>query len=312
MKASEKRPVAAIDCGTNSTRLLIAHCPGKDLVRKTRITRLGQGVDRYRSLAPDAIQRTLDALYDYRDEIKNRGVTRGRLVATSAVRDATNGPEFLAAATSAIGFDAELLSGDEESRLAFAGATAGIATIEGDSVVIDIGGGSTELIVQRGADLSAVSLDIGSVRLTERCLTSDPPAENEIEAAMATIHCNLDRALKLVPDLNTIGSGSLLLGLAGTVETLAALTLELDGRKLSQTHHTVLQFEAVARWCSILLTEPATARLRRPGMARGREDVICAGALILREVMDRLDLRNCLVSEMDILDGLILSIAGST
>lgn len=308
MNGDRDVPVAAIDCGTNATRLLIARRLGKDVIRETRITRLGQGVDRDGLLAVEAMQRTLDALRDYRRKIDKLGVVRGRMVATSAVRDAANGADFLAAAADVVGFAAELLSGEEEGQLAYAGATAALAPIEGDDVVVDIGGGSTELIIRRDGFLSAVSLDMGSVRLTERHLAGDPPTKLEIEAATTTVRRNLDAAVAAAPGLVALAPGRRLVGLAGTVTTLAVLALGIRGYDRVRVHHAVLPFEAITQWCASLLAEPAKARGARPGVPRGREDVIAGGALILREVMDRFELPNCLVSETDVLDGLVLSV----
>jgi exopolyphosphatase/guanosine-5'-triphosphate,3'-diphosphate pyrophosphatase len=239
-----------------------------------------------------------------------QGVVAARLVATSAVRDASNGEEFLAAASSAAGVPAELLGGDAEGRLAHAGATAGLPPAEGDDVVVDIGGGSTELVSGRGDAVAAVSLDLGCVRLTERFLHRDPPTVAELDGAAALVAAELERARREVPALGAPAPGSRLIGLAGTVSTLALLDQELADYDRDRVHHYVLTAVAVAGWLTTLAGEPAAARLRRPGMTPGREDVIVGGALVLRAVMDRFGFDRCLVSESDILDGLVATVRG--
>lgn len=299
-------PVAALDCGTNSTRLLVVDPDGRPLVRLMRITRLGEGVDATRKLSGDAIGRTVDALAAFRAETDRLGVVRARLVATSAVRDAENGDEFLAEARRVSGVEPELLTGDEEGRLAHAGATADLQPADGDTVVVDIGGGSTELVVEHEGEVRAVSMDLGCVRLTERHL-HDPPAAADLAAAHATIAAELDRALGVVPALGALRPGSRLLGLAGTVSTLAALDQGLAEFDRERTHHYRLSRDAVGRWLDALAAEPAAARARRPGMSPGREDVIVGGILVLADVMDRFGFDSCTVSESDILDGLAAS-----
>lgn len=301
------RAVAAIDCGTNSTRLLVVGADGAQAARLMRITRLGQGVDATRRLDAAAVDRTLAVLADFRRVMDELAVGAVRMAATSAVRDATNGREFLDAAASTVGAPAELLTGEEEGRLAFRGATRDLATErDGDVVVVDIGGGSTELIVGRvgGPDVSAVSLDVGCVRLTERFLAHDPPLGSELADAVACVEGELDQACRRVARLGALGSERLLLGLAGTVSTLSMLDQSLAAYEWGRVHHSVLAADSVRRWCDVLAAEPAAARARRPGMVAGREDVIVAGALVLREVMDRLGFDRCVVSESDILDGL--------
>ncbi len=299
--------VAALDCGTNSTRLLVVDPDGRTLERSMRITRLGQGVDATHRLQPAAVDRTLEVLADYRRAMDRHGVVAARLAATSAVRDADNGDEFLARASEVSGVAAELLSGDEEGRLAHAGATADLAPVDGDTVVVDIGGGSTELVVEHDGAVRAVSMDLGCVRLTERYLP-DPPGEGDVAAARAAIDAELDRALAAVPVLGALAPGSRLLGLAGTVSTLATLQQGLAEYDRDRVHHFVLAAADVARWCTVLAGEPASARAARPGMAPGRHDVIVGGALVLDRVMGRLGFDRCVVSEADILDGLAASL----
>jgi exopolyphosphatase/guanosine-5'-triphosphate,3'-diphosphate pyrophosphatase len=299
---------AALDCGTNSTRLLITDSEGRTLTRVMRITRLGAGVDATHRLSQAAIDRTLAVLRDYRTLMDEAGVTRARLVTTSATRDAGNGGEFLQAASDVVGFPAELLSGEVEGRLAYAGATIGLPPVRGDDVVVDIGGGSTELVVQRAGSVHAVSLNLGCVRLSERYLIHDPPTVDEVDAMTEFIDTTLQGATVAQPLLANLESDSRLLGLAGTVSTLAALEQRLPVYDRDRIHHSILTLEAVARWSSDLAAEPAAQRALRPGMVDGRQDVIVGGAFVLRQVMRVLGFDSCLVSETDILDGLALSV----
>jgi exopolyphosphatase/guanosine-5'-triphosphate,3'-diphosphate pyrophosphatase len=306
---SDADAVAAVDCGTNSTRLLVVAPHGEVRAREMRITRLGEGVDATRRLRAEALARTFDALREFRSLMDAAGVARVRLVATSAVRDAANGDAFLEPAASIIGAPAELLSGQEEGRLSFAGATADLPAAEGAVVVVDIGGGSTEIVTTARDDIVAVSLDIGCVRLTERFLRGDPPSAAEVASAVTAIDAELGRAARAIPGL---GAGrARLVGLAGTVSTLAALELGLAGYDRDRIHHAVLRLERVERWCDVLGAESARERGRRPAIPSGREDVLFGGALVLRAVMARFRLDECIVSEADILDGLVLSMRRS-
>ncbi len=298
-------PVAAIDCGTNSTRLLVADWMGRPLERLMRITRLGEGVDASGKLAPEAIERCLSVLRDYRGVMERLGVVRGRLVATSAARDADNGDDFLTAAADVSGFDAELLTGTEEGRLSMAGAVSDLIAADGPFLVLDIGGGSTELVTGTGPDdpaLTAVSLQVGCVRVAERFLASDPPTPDELAAAAAMIGDLLEAAVAEHP---SVLAAHTLVGLAGTVTTLSSLNMGLDEYDRDRVHHSVLTLDEVDAWYRALAGEIKAARLDRAGMVVGREDVIVAGALVLSVVMHRLDLDRCLVSEADILDGLV-------
>jgi len=302
--------VAALDCGTNSTRLLVLDGEGRTLTRRMQVTRLGQGVDATHRLSPQAIAQTVAVLADMRSTMDTLGVTKGRLVATSAVRDAVNGDTFLQAASDATGISAELLSGDEEGRLAYAGATSDLAPGSGDDVVIDIGGGSTELVVAREGSVLAVSLDLGCVRLSERYLAHDPPHADEQTAAEAVVHSELDRAFRALPVLGSPREPRRLIGLAGTVSTLAALDQKLDHYDRDRIHHYTLRSAAVRQWYATLAAEPASARATRVGMDPGRHDVILGGVLVLRVAMERLGVDTCLVSEADILDGIALGLLG--
>jgi exopolyphosphatase / guanosine-5'-triphosphate,3'-diphosphate pyrophosphatase len=296
--------VAALDCGTNSTRLLIS-TPGKPEVRLMRITRLGQGVDATKRLDRDAIERTLAVLRDYRKLMDRHGVVRARLVATSAVRDAANGDDFISAASEVAGVPAELLDGDAEGALAFAGATASLDLPPAEVVIIDIGGGSTELVTWSG-QIQGISLDLGCVRLTERFLLHDPPQRGELAAATAFVQGELDRAAQAVPAL--LRAGLSLVGLAGTVSTLAALAQALPHYDRDRLHHYVLDAATVTAWLDRLAAEPAARRGERVGMTEGRQDVIVGGALVLQQAMARLSFDRCLFSESDILDGLAASL----
>lgn len=298
-------PVAAIDCGTNSTRLLVADGTGRAVTRQMRITRLGEGVDATGELSPAAIDRCLSVLGDYRAVMDRYGVVRGRLVATSAVRDAANGDEFVSAAGEVAGFAAELLSGEEEGRLSMAGAVRELDPATGPFLVLDIGGGSTELVTGAGPDdpdLAAVSLQVGCVRITERFLVSDPPTALELRRAESMVDGLLESTLAGHPDML---DARVLVGLAGTVSTLSALNMGLDEYDRDKVHHSVLTADEVNSWYRTLAAEVSVARLDRAGMVPGREDVIVGGAMILSGVMSWFGLEQCLVSEADILDGMV-------
>jgi exopolyphosphatase / guanosine-5'-triphosphate,3'-diphosphate pyrophosphatase len=308
-------PVAAIDCGTNSTRLLVKDRAGAVLERHMRITRLGEGVDATRTLSAPAMARTVSVLGDYRLLMERHGVGRARLVATSAARDATNAEEFLSAALDATGVRPEILSGREEGELSFAGATAQVPAARvgpGPVLVVDIGGGSTELVAGHLASgmvppttLGTVSLDVGCVRVTERFFHHDPPLATELAEARHTVESQLTAASTMLPPL---APGGLLIGLAGTVSTLASLDRRLEHYERAAIHHVVLSRPTVAHWLGTLAAEDRHARLVRPGMVEGRADVIVGGVLILDAVMATLDRDECLVSEDDILDGLVASL----
>jgi exopolyphosphatase/guanosine-5'-triphosphate,3'-diphosphate pyrophosphatase len=302
--------VAAIDCGTNSTRLLIVDGHGDTLERSMRITRLGAGVDATGVLAPDAVERCLAVLREYRQMMDKFSVGRGRLAATSAARDAANGDEFLRAAGEVTGIEPELLAGTEEGRLSMAGALSDLGLEEGPFLILDIGGGSTELVAGSGADdpeLAVVSLQVGCVRITERFLHDDPPTPEQLSAAAAMVDELLDEA---VTDHPRLGDAHRLVGLAGTVTTLASLHLGLDVYDRDRIHHHVLTAGVVDQWYRTLASEVTAARLDRAGMVPGREDVIVGGALILARVMARFGFEECLVSEADILDGMAASLLG--
>ncbi len=260
--------LAAIDCGTNSTRLLVVGVHGDVKAREMRITRLGEGVDAAHRLRPEALERTFTALREYRSIIDAQGVERARLVATSAVRDAANSETFLEPAGEIVGFPAEILTGGEEGRLSFAGATADLPGANRSVVVLDIGGGSTEIAIQSRDEVLSLSMDIGCVRLTERYLRGDPPGEDEVAAAIGAIGAELDRAQRELPELGGLDRSARLVGLAGTVSTLAALELGLTHYDRDKIHHATLTREAVDRWCSVLGAEPVAVRGASPRHTR--------------------------------------------
>ena len=300
--------LAALDCGTNSTRVLIETAGGEVVAREMRITRLGQGVDATGALADEAIERTLGVLTEYRGLMDGAGVTAGRLAATSAARDASNGPAFLAEASRTTGVTAEILSGEEEGRLSFDGAMAGLEPAEGANLILDIGGGSTELVMVVDGRLRAHSMQVGCVRVTERTLPSDPPTAVELEAATVMANNALDGAEAAIPELAALPPESRLVGLAGTVATLAMVSGGLDDYDRDQVHHQWLDLEEIRRWRDTLAAEPSAARASRPGMVEGRQDVIVGGLIVLVATLERLGLPGCLTSESDILDGLIASL----
>jgi exopolyphosphatase/guanosine-5'-triphosphate,3'-diphosphate pyrophosphatase len=300
--------VAAIDCGTNSTRLLIAGRDGTTLIREMTVTRLGEGVDETHRLAPGAIERTVAVLRRYRDEMDLRGVVGVRITATSAARDAINSADFFDAAEAVLGVRPELLAGADEGALSYAGATNGLASSAGPFLVCDLGGGSTELVAgaSDGRSIAGVwSMDVGCVRITERFLASDPPSADELQAARAHVRAAVDVALTQVPALTSPRS---LVGVAGTVSTLVSLRRGIIVYDRTALHHQRLERDDVAELFSELATSPLARRRAIPGIEPGRADVIVGGALVLLEVMDALGYDHLTYSEDDILDGLVASL----
>ena len=298
-------PVAAVDCGTNSTRLLVWD-GGRTLDRQMRITRLGQGVDASGRLAGAAIDRTVDVLRDYRKTLDRFGVEKARVVATSAARDATNRGEFFAAARDAIGVEPELLTGDEEGRLSFMGATAELDPADGPFLVVDIGGGSTEFVLGTDDPVVVASLEIGCVRISEKYLESDPPAPDELSNAVGIVRDEVEQLLRDEPAMR---DASTLVGLAGTVSTMAAVEMGLHEYDRDRIHHFVLTRAAAEDVFRTLATERLADRIHNPGLERERADVIVGGAVVLVTVMRALDMHTCLVSESDILDGLAMTLS---
>ena len=292
--------VAAVDCGTFSTRLLVCGPGGEPLVRLMKVTALGEGVDRSRSLAAPAMDRALTALRDYRRVMDDLDVRRARMVGTSALRDAGNRDLFCREAAKAIGTELELLSGQEEAALSFSGATRELPPGSGPWLVTDIGGGSTELVVGP-APAGACSLDLGCVRVTERFLHHDPPAPVEVAAATAWLSEQYRRAQADVPGLS---GARTLVGLAGTVAALASYDQGLTTYDRAAVHHYRLARGAVEQAGRDLAGETTAQRRGRPGIEVARAPVIVGGALVLATLMEYFGFQECLVSESDILDGL--------
>jgi exopolyphosphatase/guanosine-5'-triphosphate,3'-diphosphate pyrophosphatase len=300
--------VAAIDCGTNSIRLLVADLPADggplaDVTRRMEIVRLGEGVDRTGVLAAAAIERTRVALAGYVSTIAELGASRTRMVATSASRDARNADDFRAMVQATLGQPAEVVSGDEEARLSFVGAVRGLPPAR--YLVVDIGGGSTEFVVGAAGVERAISVDVGCVRLTERRLHTDPPTAAEVAAATADIEAAVDRALAVVGGT----AAEQVVGLAGSVTTVAAIALDLPGYQPERIHHARISRADVARVTADLLGMTRAQRLAIPAMHPGRADVIGAGALILRIILERAGAGTVIASEHDILDGIAWSLA---
>jgi exopolyphosphatase / guanosine-5'-triphosphate,3'-diphosphate pyrophosphatase len=333
--------VAAVDCGTNTIRLLIADLDPAtggqiDVERELRYVRLGQGVDRTGQLASDAVDRTLAAVDDFAARCRSHGVERIRCGATSAVRDASNAEDFLAAMTERLGTRPQVLEGAEEARLSWLGAMRGLVgfgagdphdepigagvphdetaadpdnSLPAPQLVVDIGGGSTELIIGVGDRVeSATSLDIGSVRITERHLIGDSPTLNQAAAAAADVDAALDSLDRAGPTLSRVAT---VIGVAGSITTIAAQVLLRTGGDPSRVHHARLPIDDVVDTCTALVAASVEERRALPYMPTGRADVIGGGAVILERVLRRLaptlSLDRLLVSEHDILDGLAWS-----
>lgn len=312
--------VAAIDCGTNSIRLLVADVDPAagtltDVVRRMEVVRLGQGVDRTGRIAPEALERTLDATRRYAAECRELGVEAVRFVATSASRDAENRDEFVAGVREALGVEPEVIGGVEEAALSFRGATGVLGSRHaGPYLVVDLGGGSTEVVLGEHTPDAAYSMDVGCVRITERHLRTDPPTDAEVAAAQADVRAALDLAARHVP----FGKAATLVGLAGSVTTVTAHALRLPAYDPSAIDGAVLPVDDVVAACDDLLVRDRASRAALGFMHPGRVDVIGAGALVWREVVDRVraevaaaggELTEVVTSEHDILDGIAWSIA---
>ncbi len=298
--------VAAIDVGTNSTRLLVAEglADGfRSVERRMVITRLGQGVDERRVIAPEALQRTLATIADYAATCGELGVNKLRVTGTSAVRDAHNRDEFFDGVRHLTGTEAELLSGEAEAAATFLGALSDLPD-SGPVLVVDIGGGSTEFIVGETQPERLVSLNIGCVRMLEKHLHSDPPAPDELEALREEVRGEIDA---VVDDLE-VAVGARLVGVAGTVTQLAALKAGIPVYDPDVTHHAVLSHGDVRMLARRLASLTYSQRKRIKGLEPGRADVIVAGAEILLCVMEAFDAPEVLTSEKDILDGLVIQL----
>lgn len=303
------RRVAAVDIGTNSTNLLVRDANGDEVERIVNVTRLGRGVDASRRLAPESIDRTCAVLRDYANVLARHGVdvTRDlRVTTTSAARDASNRAEFFAAVTDAIGRPPDLLSGDDEGRLAHRGALTGLTVGAGWHLLVDIGGGSTELVLgertESGVRMRTVrSLDVGAVRLTERYLLGDPPRPEELTNAIGDAYDLLDDALRDVPDLALVTQ---LVGTAGTIVTAAAVEVGQRTFDPAALHGFRLDRAAVEDVFRTLATESLADRVHNPGLPADRADVIVGGLCVLVAVMRRWDARDILVSAHNIMDGI--------
>ncbi|WP_169251786.1 Ppx/GppA phosphatase family protein [Brevibacterium sp. 'Marine'] len=309
--------VAAFDCGTNSLRLLIADVAADgtltDLRRETRIVRLGQGVDATGEFAPEALERTFAVAQEFAEVAADYQPEKLRFVATSASRDVKNRDEFFAGIFSILGVVPDVIAGEEEARLSFLGATAGLTDADGPYIVMDLGGGSTELVLGHDDVQAAVSMDIGSVRLTERHMPVETPDEAQIQAALADIDGQLDQAARIVD----FSAPRTFIGVAGTVTTITAGVLGLESYQRERIHGAHISVADVADESRKLLAMDRRARTDLPYMHPGRVDVIGAGSLLFARIVARfdqavtaaggsLDIR---ISETDILDGTALDLA---
>ncbi len=311
MNADNADRLGAIDIGTNSVLLVIAAASSLGLtpvLERASITRLGEGVDRTRQLSPAASSRTLACLREYAKDLRAHGVTRLAVVGTSALRDALGGDDFLAEAERILSVRPRVIAGVEEAQLTFRGALSGLA-VTGSLLVFDVGGGSTELIVGDAGQAqpsARVSLDIGSVRLFERHVRSDPPALPELSALEADIERELQGASTLLSQADAPGPGQVsLVGVAGTVTTLKALQLSLPTYDAARVHGSRLSLAEVERLCELLASLPLALRQQLPGLEPKRADVIVAGALIVRQLMRRARATDIVVSDRGVRFGLL-------
>jgi exopolyphosphatase/guanosine-5'-triphosphate,3'-diphosphate pyrophosphatase len=306
--------VAAVDCGTNTIKLLVADLDPAtgvehELVREMRMVRLGQDVDRTGRLADEALERTFAAVDEYAAMVGEHDVDAVRFCATSAARDADNAADFAEGVRARMGVDPEVVTGDEEAQLSYDGATRSLlgADLPQPFLVVDIGGGSTELILGTGRTVEAGrSLDVGSVRMTERHLIGDPPTTAQVEAAVAEVDLALDELAEHGVDP---ARARTVVGVAGTITTVAAAVLDLPAWDRDAIHHASLARADVHAVTARLLAMTVDERRDLPYMHPGRADVIGAGALILDRVLARTDADRLLVSEADILDGIAWSVA---
>ncbi len=315
---SDASRVGAIDCGTNSVRLLIAEPSNgrlRDVHREMRIVRLGQGVDATGQFAPEALNRTRAALVDYAGLLARHHVDRVRMVATSATRDAANREVFFAMTAEVLGavhpgMVAEVITGAEEAELSFRGAVAEMASADAPFVVVDLGGGSTEVVLGESAVEQSFSAEIGCVRLTERCLHSDPPTVQEVAAARQVVRERLGEALRVVP----VERARTWVGVAGTMTTLSALAQGMTVYDPTAVHLSRVRSDKLLATCEQLIIMNRKQRAALGPMHAGRVDVIGAGAIVVEELAhalaDRAGINELVVSERDILDGIALSIAG--
>jgi len=300
--------VAAIDCGTNSIRLLIADIDGnnfREVVRDMEIVRLGQGVDETGQFHPDAIARTLAAVDKFAAEIAKRGVEKIRFCATSATRDATNRHVFVDGVRERLGIELEVITGEEEAALSFAGAIKDLDPSNGPFLVVDIGGGSTEFVFGTSTVEAARSVNIGCVRMTERHFGSDPATAQQIELARTDIQAAIAQAAAVVP----ITKAKTLVAVAGTATTVAAAALELPEYDRYAIHLSRITAQQTHDAATMFATSTREQRLALGYMHPGRVDVIAAGSLVLSEIMKATGATEFVASESDILDGMAFSLA---
>jgi exopolyphosphatase/guanosine-5'-triphosphate,3'-diphosphate pyrophosphatase len=306
------RPRAAVDSGTNSTRLLVVDAEGREVARRSEITRLGQGVDATGALAPEALERTLGAIGRYREVWAAAGVSLAdvRIAATSAVRDAANRDRYFDGVRRVTGVDAEVLSGEAEARLSFAGAV-GRVDVAHPTLVVDIGGGSTELILGDADGVTAAhSMQVGAVRVTERHLAADPPTTEQVAAATTMVDAAVeDAAARLAAAGGDLGGARSLVGVAGTVTTLGALHAGLPSPDAAEVHGHRVPAAEVSDWARRLLAMTTAERTALDAVPARRADVIQAGALVLDRVVARAGADEVVVSLADVLDGLVASLA---
>jgi exopolyphosphatase/guanosine-5'-triphosphate,3'-diphosphate pyrophosphatase len=310
------RRVAALDCGTNSLRLLVADLPDGagplvDVVRRTEIVRLGQGVDRTGELAAEALSRAAEVLADYAYVIETHDVPAGniRMVATSATRDARNRGDFVAMVENALGVTPEVISGEEEAGLSFIGATRDLTGLPSPYLVIDAGGGSTEVVVGDETGVrAAYSMDVGCVRLTERRLHGDPPTDEEAASVEADVTAALEQAGTVVP----LRNAATVVAVAGTATTLAALALGLPEYDREAIHHATVTAEQLEAVTELLRHSTSEAIRAMPAVHPKRADVLTAGALVVRTVISATGADRFIASEHDILDGIAWSIGSGT
>lgn len=303
------RRVAAVDCGTNSIRLLIAEADDAggafaEISRKMSIVKLGEGVDKNKAFLPEAISRTLAALDIFAAEISDANVERVRFCATSATRDATNRSEFLIPVAQILGIEPEVITGDEEARLSFLGATRGLSKNDGPFLVVDIGGGSTEFVFGTDRVASARSVNIGCVRMSERHFKSDPPTQVEIESARVDIKKAIAQAAEIVP----IKKAKTLIAVAGTATTVAAAALNLANYDSKLIHLAKISAGDTRKVSDWLLNLTQQERTELGYMHPGRVEVIAAGSLVLAEIVEATGLDYFVASEKDILDGIVWSL----
>ena len=292
--------VAAIDCGTNSIRLLISE-DGREIIREMEIVKLGEGVDRTKNFSPIAVERTLVALRRFKALIDHHKVERVRFCATSATRDAQNRKIFTEPVESILGVAPEVIVGIEEARLSFLGATSELPISDAPFLVVDIGGGSTEFVLGERSVQSAISVDIGCVRMTERYFTNDPPTEQEIASTRFDINRAIDQVEIEVP----ISSARTLVAVAGTATTVAAAALKLPTYDREAIHGARISAERTFEISNWLLSMDKNERANLGFMHPGRVEVIAAGALVLAEILKRTGAREFVASERDILDGIV-------